>query len=177
MKQKTPPPEPTGTVRDAEAIKRRFTFGSFGAGTGFAKSVDKLPAGERRIINALRQFYAYRHNGFLLVEALDTCTQHNVNPPAWVLVAINEGLQRFNDSSVSLERALGMTKRHREEYSQYREQQPLMAEVQKIINRDPKRRITPACLSVATCKGLNEHTIEKQYRQMWRGFYDYVKEK
>ena len=177
MKQKTPPAEPTSAeTGDAEAVDRLFTF-RFEA--VFDKSVAKLPAGDRQVIGALRRFFAYRHNGFLLVEALDICTRHNVNPPVWVLVAINEGFQRFNDGNISLERALHMGKSHRQEYNQYREQQPLMAELHTIINRDPERNISDACLKLAMRKkpALNEHTLQKQYRRMWLGFYDYVKGK
>jgi len=105
MKQKTPPAEPTGKVKvsDTEAIKRLFTFGSFGLGKMSTKSANELPAGEILLINALRLFYAYRHNGFLLVEALDICTRHDVNPPTWVLVGINEAFQKFNKGYVTLE--------------------------------------------------------------------------
>jgi hypothetical protein len=177
MKQKTPTPEPTGKVSDAEAIKRLFTFGSFGLGAVFAKSANELPAGERHLINALRLFYSYRHNGFLLGEALDICTRHNVNPPAWVLVALNEGLQKFNKGYVSLERSLGFTKRHKEEYKQYREEHAVMGKVRELINADSRRRISPACRTVANRNGLIPDTLEKKYRRFWKGFFDFVRGK
>jgi len=67
-----------------------------------------------------------------------------------------------------------MGKSHKKEYNDYREQQPLMAELQEIINSDPKRRISTACRALANRKNLNPETVEKQYRRMWLGFYDYV---
>ena len=171
MKQKTPLPEPNRAGPDPEEIKRSMTFQIPGV---FGKSADKLPAGERKIINALRRFYAYRHNGYLLAEALEICTRNHVNPPTWVLVSVTEGFQRFNDGEATLEQALHMDKRDRQEYRQYREQQPLMYELYKAINRDPKKRIQPACIELAMRKRLNPETVEKQYRNMWRGFFDYV---
>jgi hypothetical protein len=174
MKQKTPPPEPTGADRDAETIRRYFDFQTT---TAFGKSVDELPAGERHVIKALRLFYAYRHNGFLLVEALDICTRYNVNPPTWVLVALNEGFDKFKKGVVTLEKALHMGKSHKKEYNDYREQQPLMAEVQNLINRDPKISIPAACRKVANRSAPTAEDLEKKYRRMWLGFYDYVKGK
>ena len=175
MKQKTPPTEPTqAETHDTEAVNRLFTFRFE---TKFENSVDSLPNNERQVLNALRRFYAYRHNGFLLVEALDTCTRHKANPPTWVLEAINEAFQEFNEGYVTLERALLMGKRDREEYSQYRQQQPLMAEVRERINSDLKRDIRAACTHVANRNDMEPSTLEKQYRRMWLGFYDYVKGK
>ena len=171
MKQKTPPPEPTGADRDAESISRYFDFQTT---TALRKSVDNLPTGELHVISALRRFYAYRHNGFLLIEALDTCTRHNVNPPIWVLVALNEGFDKFNKGVVTLEKALHMGKQDKKEYDDYRDQQPIMAKVQKIINADPKRNISSACTKVANRNGMLPNTLERQYRKMWYGFFDYL---
>lgn len=171
MKQKTPLPEPTGKALDTETMRRQFTFQ---ATEVFGESVDKLPARERHLINALRRFYAYRHNGFLLVEALEICTRNQVNPPTWVLVSINEAFQKFKEGHVTLERALCMGKQYKKEYGQYRQYRPLMAKVHKRINNDPKRRIRNACTYVANRNGMKPNTLEKYYRDMWLGFFDYV---
>lgn len=170
MKQKTRAPEPT-SGNDATTIKRLFTFGFTSV---YSKAVTDLPPGKRGVLNALRLYYGYRHNGFLLFEALDICAAHHVNPPAWVIEALNENFQRYQSGHVSLERALGLTKRDREEYGQYREQHEVMGKVRKLINADPRRRIAPACIKVAATTRTNPDTLEKQYRKFWRGFFDYV---
>lgn len=172
MKQKSPNPEPIRGSNPEEML-RAFTFGLQGV---FRNSVSKLPAGERHLLNALRLFYAYRHIGYVLTEALDICTRNRVNPPTWVLIAINEGFQRFNAGNISLERALHMGKRDREEYDQYRQQQPLMAQVRERVERDG---IKKACRKVSnrmeTDNRIDPDTLEKQYRRFWRDFYDFVK--
>jgi hypothetical protein len=177
MKQKTPPPEPIRGGPNPEELKRVFTFGFEGK---FGKSVSDLPVVDRHLINALRRFYAYRHNGYLLTEAMDICVRNIVNPPTWVLIAINEGLQRFSQGNASLARALHMGKRDREEYDQYRQQQPLMVKVLERLDRDG---IKAACTHVsnqhhaATGKDVRPDTLEKQYNRMWRGFHDFVEGK
>jgi hypothetical protein len=96
-------------------------------------------------------------------------------PPVWVLQGFNEAFCKFNDGDAStLERALYMGKSDRRDYRQFREQHPLMYELRKLIDSDPKRRIQPACVKLAMKKKLNPETVEKQYRNMWRGFFDYV---
>jgi hypothetical protein len=170
MKQKIITPEPIKAA-DAAAMKRLFTFR---LGAVFGKQPADLPAGKRRLLDALRLYFAYRHNGFVLVEALELCTAHGVNPPAWVLKGLAEGFQRFNAGRVSLERALGLTKRHREEYAQYRAEHAIMGEIRNLIEKDPRRRIAIACRQVTVKHRANPVTLEKQYRRFWRGFFDYV---
>jgi hypothetical protein len=170
MKQKRPNPEPV-TATTGEEVKRLFTYG-FGAIYG--KGLDDLGLDDRHRLEALRRYFAYRHNGFLLAEALELCVGQHCNPPAWVLEAFAEGFGRFQRGRVSLDRALHMTMRDEQEYRQYRAEGDMMRAVRKAIAEDPRRRIAPACLAVAAEKGLNPETVEKQYRRFWRGFFDYL---
>ena len=171
MKHSTPTPEPT-TATTGENIKRLFTF-RFPSVYGHGP--EKMPAGAQGALNALRLYFAYRHNGFLLMEAVELCTRHKANPPAWVMEGLNEGFARFRKGRVSLERALRMTKGDRQEYEQYRAEGDVMREVRRTITADPRRRIAPACVSVAARRRINPETVEKAYRRFWRGFFDYIK--
>jgi hypothetical protein len=173
VKQKAPKPEPRGraSTKDQHAVKRLFDF-QFGA--VFDKSAEQLAPGDRHRLHALRLYYAYRHNGYVLAEALDLCTRNSVNPPIWVLESVSEGIQRFIAGSVTLPRALALTKRHREEYDQYRTEHEVMGAIRKRINADPKRRIAPACNTVAGTYGWTADAAEKAYRRFWKDFFDYV---
>ena len=168
MKKNVPTPEPI--QGGPEEMDRIITFG---LASHFGKDFTELPAGELHLVNALRRFYAYRHNGYVLAEALDICTKHHVNSPTWVLMGISEGFQRFNGGNVKLERALHMGKRDKEEYDQYRREQPLMAKVRERINAGDS--IIAACGYVENRGGPDRETLKKQYNRMWRSFYDYVK--
>ena len=70
-----------------------------------------------------------------------------------------------------------MGKRERQEYNQYREQQPLMAKVRERMNRYPEKGLKSACDHVGNRNPVEPSTLEKQYNRMWRGFYDYVEPK
>jgi len=170
VKKKVPPVEPS--INDYRgAMQRALTFrGSL----VFTKSVTDLPEDELHLVRALQWFFAYRHNGFLLVEALEICTRHDVNPPSWVLVGFNDGFEKYKKGRVTLEQALGMTKRHKEEFDQYYQEQPIMEKLKKIIDSDPNRRIGPACFKLGVPENLNIDTLEKKFRRFWGGFYDYV---
>lgn len=168
MKQKRPAAEPT-TATTGDQAKRLFTYGFASI---YGKKPEDLSRQEQHRLNALRLYFGYRHNGFLLVEALDLCASKHCNPPAWVLEGLQEGFTRFG--RVGLERALHLTKRDREEYRQYRTEGDVMREVRKAIAADPRRRIAPACLLVGTKHRLNPETLEKQYRRFWKGLFDHI---
>lgn len=169
MKKNVPPPEPI--QGGPEEI---FQITTFGIGAHFGNDYNKLPAKELHQINTLRRFYAYRHNGYLLVEALGICTRHSVNPPVWVLTGMNEGFQTFNKGYVTLERALHMGARDREEYHQYRQQQPVMAKLRKRIDRYPEKHLKIALDHIANRNNIDVMVLEKQYNRMWRRFFDYL---
>jgi hypothetical protein len=177
MKQTTPPPEP---IRgENEELLRALTFG---LEVKFGGDISTMPAGERLLLSALRLFYANRHNGYVLAEAQDICVRNKVNPPTWVLIAINEGFQRFKDGGCDpkkLAPTLHMGKEDLREYNQYREQQPLMAKVRERINKKPKEGLKEACRRVSNRmkpdNRIDPDTLEKQYTRFWRDFYDFVK--
>lgn len=173
MKQKTDKPEPRGRVSmsDGEAAMRMVIYQSDAV---FGKTPDKLRAADQHQLKALQVYYAYRHNGFILAEALDLCTRNKVNPPAWILESINNGLRRYVRGAVTPTRALSLGKRDREEYRQYRQEHPVMIEVRGLINKDPKRKIKPACVTAAGRHRLKADAVEKAYRRFWQGFFDYV---
>lgn len=169
MKQKTPKPEPRAT-KEGKRITRQLMFRS---PVTFPKTIEQSLPHQRQQLEALRHYFAYRHNGFVLAEALDLCVQWEINPPARVLIGINEGLQRFSAGSVTLSRALSLTKRDQQEYRQYRAEHEVMGEVRRRVNQG--QGIADACRKAARKHRQVAGAVEKQYHRFWKGFFDYVK--
>jgi len=171
MKQKTSKPEPKSAESpDSETVLSIFNFG---LQVRYGKHPEDLSEGDQRLLNALRLYYAYRHNGFLLIEALELCTRNNVHPPPWILESLNKGLQKLASGKVTIRLALNISERHRQEYDQYRGEHKSMREVRNLIAGGSK--ISPACKEIANRqKGLIPETVEKRYRRFWRGFFDYA---
>lgn len=170
MKQKTAKPEPRGKTA-GDDVARFFTHQFV---TVFSKPCDTLPSAELLQLQALALYFAYRHNGYVLAEALNLCTRNRTNPPAWVIESLNAGLQKFLNGRSTIRRALALSGRDREEYDQYRSQHEVMGAVRDRIDRDPKRKIATACNNIAGKHGWTPSAAEKAYRKFWKGFFEYV---
>ena len=138
----------------------------------FDRHVADLPDEQRRLLGVLQRYYAYTNNGFLLIEAFEICVSRSCNPPVWILEAVNAGLQRAISGKTSLQAALRIGASDRRECAQFREQQPVMIEIHRQVQKIGK--VQPACAAIALRRGLNRESLEKQYRRFWQGFFEHV---
>jgi hypothetical protein len=139
----------------------------------FAKSVDALPASAYFDLNALRLYFGFTHNGYVLAEALALCLSHKVNPPIWVLQGLSDGLEKFKTGHVTLQGALELSKRDQTDYEKFRTDHPVMRKVRKRMNKGED--ITPACKAVAVRHDREPDALIKAYRRGgWEEFFDYV---
>lgn len=175
MKQKRPPAEPqSASLGDdplsvSQALRAALKFGRSGLGGKYDKSCDSLPVEKQHQLKALGYYYAYTHNGYLLLKALELCK--GVNPPVWVLEALTDCFDEFR-SGKTLERSLLLGKRHREEYEQFYTDWPVMAEVWKQCQSG--KALSHACLNASDPQRRHPESIEKQYRKFWKGFFAYI---
>jgi hypothetical protein len=179
MKQhRLPPKARSANLRDRPETSRRdlHEMMTHIADNHYKRTVSSLPAGDQRLLRTLRLYYSYFGNGFLLVEALQLCVKNKCNPPTWVLEPLADAFAQWSARPITLERALSIGKRDRQEYDQFRQWQPIMAEVEKERNKDQRRHVAPACLTVATRHDNrpNAEVIEKQYRKGWAQFFAHI---
>jgi len=174
MKKRTPKPEPRKPEEalDDAAIIRLVKFQE---NVVFEKSADQLDPADVADLRMNQMFYAYRHNDFVLIYALELCVLRKANPPIWVLESIMEKFLTIGTAEWPLSSVFTLSKRDREEFCQYTAELGVMIDVRDRIEQDPKRKILPACRYVANRRRQNPETLEKIYRRFWKGFFDYCR--